>query len=155
MLNCPCPFFHFFQVLIGKLDNFGTLLLLLLLSLFFNPLSPLPSRLLQVWQQLWPHSGPHWWTYRIRTAGRSRSPDRWGSRTENPAPTTSPDISGQTRTARRHSSIRFSAAAPSPGTRHGHGTGPGQAGPDGTSWWTHGTGQADRSSRNHTNHNGE
>lgn len=122
-----------------------------------------PPRLLQVWQQLCPGSGPRWRACGTRAAGWSRLPDRRNSRTENPAPTTSSDISGQTRAAWCRSDYRPSAAAPSPGTGHGdghghgagHGAGPGQARADGTSGWTHGTSQADRSCRNHASHHGE
>lgn len=122
-----------------------------------------PSRLLQVRQQHHPCSGPHWRAYGIRTTEWSRSPNRRGSRTEDTAPTTSPDFSGQARAAWCRSGYRPSAAAPSPGTRHGHehghghghGAGPGQARADGTSGWTHGAGQTDRSGRNHTSHHGE
>lgn len=135
-----------------NLDNFGTMCSKNLLSL-------LPSRLLQVWQQLNPCPGPVWWAYRIRAAKWSRSPDRWASRTEDSAPTTSPDISSQAWAAWCRSSHWTSTAASSPGTRHGnghgHGAEPGQARADGTSRWAHGANQADRSSRNYNAHHGE
>lgn len=124
----------------------------------WNPPYVPPSRLLQVWQ-LCPWSGPHWWPYRIRATEWYRSPDGRGSRTKDAAPTTSPDFGCQARAARFRRNHRPSTAASSPGTRHGYGHGhgarPGQARADGTSRWTHGASQADRTNRNHTTRHGE
>lgn len=113
-----------------------------------------PHRLLQVWQ-LFSGTRPRRWASGIWESGRSGLPDGRGSRTEDAAPTASPDSSSQAGAAGVAGNHWPPAAAPGPGTRHGHGAGPGQARTDGTSCRTHGPGQAGGTGRNQRSPNGE